>query len=78
MTQDELLPGVDDDTRAGPKGIAQGVDWDAVKHDYLYSGMSQRRIAWRHRTPPTTCANIYKPAAGSAWLRWCGCRRGAW
>ena len=24
------------------------VDWNAVRHDFLYSGMAQRRIAWRY------------------------------
>jgi hypothetical protein len=25
-----------------------GVDWEAVRHDFVYSGLSQRRIAWHH------------------------------
>ena len=29
---------------------APGVDWDAVRHDFLHSGMAQRRIAWKHGT----------------------------
>jgi len=32
-------------------GVARnGVDWDAVRHDFLYSGMAQRRIAWKYGT----------------------------
>lgn len=27
---------------------ADGVDWEAVRDDYLYGGMAQRRIAWKH------------------------------
>ena len=27
---------------------ASGIDWEAVRADFLYSGMAQRRIAWKH------------------------------
>jgi hypothetical protein len=48
MTQDE---GNDPIARcAAASGAVRGVDWDAVRHDFLHSGMAQRRIAWKHGT----------------------------
>jgi hypothetical protein len=54
MTQDD---GNDPGARgAAASGVdtsgvtAPGVDWDAVRHDFLHSGMAQRRIAWKHGT----------------------------
>lgn len=42
------------DEPLGEEGGAYSVDWDAVRHDFLYSGMSQRRIAWKHGTTAGT------------------------
>ena len=57
MTQDDWL---------GEEGGAHGVDWDAVRHDFLYSGMSQRRIAWKHGT---TAGTLRKYMRDGGWER---------
>ena len=61
--QDDPFAEGDNETRAGPESAAHGVDWDAVRHDYLHSGMSQRRIAWKHGTTAGTLRK-YKRAGG--------------
>lgn len=49
MTQDEPS-GEGGAARAAAPPAAGGVDWEAVRHDFLYSGMAQRRIAYKHGT----------------------------
>jgi hypothetical protein len=59
MTQDETLgesaPARPPDTPAADTPASDtsaidssGIDWDAVRDDFLYSGMAQRRIAWKY------------------------------
>ena len=57
MTQDEPLE---------EEGPAHGVDWYAVRQDFLYSGMSQRRIAWKYGT---TAGTLRKYMRAGGWER---------
>jgi small-conductance mechanosensitive channel len=54
------------DEPLGEEGGAHGVDWDAVRHDFLYSGMSQRRIAWKHGA---TAGTLRKYMRDGGWER---------
>lgn len=48
MTQDEPAGEGAAAPAAGSPDNADGIDWEAVRHNYLYSGMAQRRIAYKH------------------------------
>ncbi len=43
-----------------------GVDWEAVRLDYLYSGLAQRRIAWQHGI---TAGTVSKHKCAGGWER---------
>lgn len=45
---------------------ASAIDWEAVRHDFLYSGMAQRRIAWKHGTGDDT---VRKRKRAEGWVR---------
>lgn len=45
---DTAAAGIDADDTAGATPSAGPVDWEAVRYDYQYCGMSQRWIAWKH------------------------------
>jgi len=36
--------------------VAETLDWEAIHHDFLYSGMALRRIARKHQTSTATIA----------------------
>ncbi|WP_108683222.1 hypothetical protein [Methyloceanibacter sp. wino2] len=46
--------------------VASTIDWEAVHHDFLHSGMALRRIADKHGTTP---ANIAKRRDDRGWER---------
>ena len=51
---------------AASGATTSGVDWEAVRHDFLYSGMAQRRIAWQYGVTDET---VRKHRRAGGWER---------
>jgi hypothetical protein len=76
MTQDEpsgegVSPqGVSTRGAAKPAPDGRGIDWAAVRHDYLHSGMAQRRIAYKHGM---SAEKLRRRRAAEGWERVAPC-----
>jgi hypothetical protein len=46
--------------------VAETIDWEAVHHDFLHSGMSEARIAWKHGTNAET---LRRRKLAGGWVR---------
>jgi hypothetical protein len=66
MEQDEPRQEGEAPQRAAPLAANTGIDWEAIKHAVLHSGLSYRRIAGKYGASEKTIAN---KARAEGWVR---------